>query len=91
MPPLPFEYHGRDPAARFLMVVSREQRRRYRVVPTRANGQPAFGLYVRDGSDGLVHALGLLVVTLAGNRIAELIRFDNGVLPRFGLPRTLSR
>jgi RNA polymerase sigma-70 factor, ECF subfamily len=91
MPPLPFEYDGRDPAARFLMVVSRSQRRRYRIVPTRANGQPAFGLYARDGSDGLFHALGLLVVTLAGNRIAELIRFDNGVLPRFSPPRTLSR
>jgi RNA polymerase sigma-70 factor (TIGR02960 family) len=90
MPPLPFEYHGRELAAQFLMVVSREQQRRYRTVATRANGQPAFGLYARDRDDRVFHALGLIVLTLSGNRVRELIRFDNALLPRFGLPRTLS-
>jgi RNA polymerase sigma-70 factor (ECF subfamily) len=90
MPPLPFEYHGRELASQFLMVVSLEQRRRYRTVATRANGQPAFGLYARDGDDGVFHALGLMVLTLSGNRVRELVRFDNALLPRFGLPRTLS-
>jgi RNA polymerase sigma-70 factor, ECF subfamily len=90
MPPLPFEYHGRELAAQFLMVVSREQQRRYRTVTTRANGQPAFGLYARDRDDRVFHALGLIVLTLNGNRVRELIRFDNALLPRFGLPRTLS-
>jgi RNA polymerase sigma-70 factor (TIGR02960 family) len=91
MPPLPFEYHGRELAARFLVVVSQEQRRRYRTVPTRANGQPAFGLYALDQGDSIFHALGLMVLTLTGDRIGELVRFDVGVLPRFGLPRTLNR
>jgi Sigma-70, region 4 len=98
MPPLPFEYHGRELAAQFLMarvqrplqVVSREQQRRYRTVPTRANGQPAFGLYARDRADSAFHALGLMVLTLTGDRVGELVRFENAVLPRFGLPRTLS-
>lgn len=90
MPPLPFEYHGRELAAQFLVVVSQEEQRRYRTVSTRANGQPAFALYACDRDDRVFHALGLMVLTLAGNRVRELVRFDNAVLPRFGLPRTLS-
>jgi RNA polymerase sigma-70 factor (ECF subfamily) len=68
-----------------------EQQRRYRTVPTRANGQPAFGLYALDQGDSIFHALGLVVLTLTGHRIGELVRFDTGVLQRFGLPRTLNR
>jgi RNA polymerase sigma-70 factor (TIGR02960 family) len=89
MPPLPMQYHGRDVVARFLAAVTLQQRRRYRVVTTRANGQPAFGLYMRDPGGTVFHALGLLVLTLAGNRIRAITRFDNSVLPHFGLPRTL--
>jgi RNA polymerase sigma-70 factor (ECF subfamily) len=33
--------------------------------------------------------MGLLVLTLRGNKISAITRFDNSVLPRFGLPRTL--
>jgi RNA polymerase sigma-70 factor (TIGR02960 family) len=89
MPPLPLEYHGREPAARFLMVASRDGLRRYRLVHTRANGQPAFGMYIRDPGERIFHAVGLTVVTLAGNRVAGLTRFESGVLPSFGLPRSL--
>jgi RNA polymerase sigma-70 factor (TIGR02960 family) len=87
MPPL--EYHGRELAARFLTAVTLQQRRRNRVVQTRANGQPAFGLYVRDPGVRVFHAMGLLVLTLAGDQICAITRFDNSVLPRFGLPRKL--
>ncbi len=87
MPPL--EYVGRELAARFLTAVTLQQRRRNRVVATRANGQPAFGLYVRDPGGRVFHAMGLLVLTLAGNEICAVTRFDNSVLPRFGLPRKL--
>jgi RNA polymerase sigma-70 factor (TIGR02960 family) len=89
MPPVPLEYQGRELAARFLAVVAFRQRRTYRLVATRANGQPAFGAYVRDPLTGVAHANGLLVLTLAGERISVMTRFDNSVLPRFGLPRTL--
>jgi RNA polymerase sigma-70 factor (ECF subfamily) len=62
---------------------------RYRLIATRANGQPAFGIYVHDAHSDVVHASGLMVLTLAGGRISALTRFDNSSLARFGLPRTL--
>ena len=65
------------------------QDRSYRLVDTRANGQPAFGVYVRDPATGVFHANGLLVVTLAADRIRAMTRFDNSVIARFGLPRRL--
>jgi RNA polymerase sigma-70 factor (ECF subfamily) len=89
MPPIPLEYDGRELTARFLAVVAFREGRRYRLVATRANGQPAFGVYIRDPQADVVHANGLLVLTLAGDRICGLTRFDNSVLARFGLPRTL--
>ena len=89
MPPVPLEYQGRELAARFLAAVSFRQGRTYRLVATRANGQPAFGAYVRDPHTGLQHAIGLLVLTLAGNRICAMTLFDKSVLAGFGLPRTL--
>ena len=90
MPPVPLEYAGRELAAQFLTAVAFRQGRRYRLVATRANCQPAFGAYVRDPRAGISHANGLLVFTLAGNRISGITRFDNSVLARFGLPRTLA-
>jgi RNA polymerase sigma-70 factor (ECF subfamily) len=89
MPPLPLEYQGRDLVGGFYAAVAFRRGRTYRVVATRANGQPAFGLYVRDPHGGVLHANGLLVLTLAGDRICTMTRFDNSVLARFGLPRTL--
>jgi RNA polymerase sigma-70 factor (TIGR02960 family) len=87
MPPLPLEYQGRELAARFLTAVVFRLGRSYRLVATRANGQLAFGAYLRDARSGLAHANGLLVLTLAGSRICAMTRFDDSVLPRFGLPQ----
>jgi RNA polymerase sigma-70 factor (TIGR02960 family) len=91
MPPLPFGYRGRDAASYFLSAVSfKGGTRRFRLVPTRANGQPAFACYVLDPQANIAHANGLVVLTLDGERIAAVTRFlDNSVLPRFGMPRTL--
>ena len=89
MPPVPLEYQGRDLAARFFAVVAFRPGRTFRMVATRANRQPALGVYVAEQHTGILHANGLVVLTLAGNRISELTRFDASVLPRFGLPRTL--
>ena len=89
MPPLPLEYQGSELVGRFYAAVAFRQGRTYRVVATRANGQPAYGLYVRDPHGGVLHANGLLVLTLTGDRICAMTRFDNSVLSRFGLPRTL--
>jgi RNA polymerase sigma-70 factor, ECF subfamily len=71
MPPVPLEYQGRELAARFHAAVAFRQGRTYRLVATRANGQPAFGLYVWDPHATLLHATGLLVLTLAGHRIRD--------------------
>ena len=64
--------------------------RTFRLVATRANQQPAFGVYVADLHTPVFHASGLLVLTLAGEQICGMTRFDNSALPHFGLPRTLS-
>jgi RNA polymerase sigma-70 factor (TIGR02960 family) len=87
MPPIPFEYEGRDVVARFCAILLGAGRR-FDLVPTRANGQPAFGTYLR-APDGIRHGTGLYVLTLSGDRICAMTRFDNSVLPWFGLPRSL--
>jgi RNA polymerase sigma-70 factor (TIGR02960 family) len=88
MPPIPLEYHGRDVVSRFYASIF-HWGPRYDLVPTRANGQLAFGAYLRAPSGGIRHGAGLLVLTVAGDRICALTRFDNDVLPSFGLPRSL--
>jgi len=88
MPPMPYEYEGLDAVVRFCADVFGSGRR-VDFVPTRANGQPAFGAYVRAPT-GIRHGTGLFVLTLAGDRICALTRFDNSVLPWFGLPRSLT-
>jgi RNA polymerase sigma-70 factor (TIGR02960 family) len=87
MPPLPLEYQGRDVVARFCARLFGAGRR-FHLVPTRANGQPAFGAYLRAPT-GTRHGTGLFVITLAGDRISAMTRFENTVLPAFGLPRSL--
>jgi hypothetical protein len=90
MPPLPLEYEGLDAVRNFLAAVALRDGRRHVLIPTRANGQPAFGYYVRDPRTPILHAHGLLVLTLTENRITALTRFhDNALLANFGLPRSL--
>jgi len=87
MPPEPFGYEGRDNVARYW---TRQfgAGRMFDLVPTRANGQPAFGAYLRVPA-GIRHATGFYVLTLAGDRVCGMTRFEAGVLPWFGLPRSL--
>jgi RNA polymerase sigma-70 factor (TIGR02960 family) len=87
MPPMPFEYEGRDVVARFCALLF-DSGRRFDLVPTRANRQPAFGAYLRAPT-GIRHGTGLYVLTLTGDRICAMTRFENSVLPSFGLPRSL--
>jgi len=87
MPPMPFEYEGRDVVARMCASLFRSGRR-FDLVPTQANGQPAFGAYLR-APDGISHGVGLYVLTLTGDRICAMTRFENSVLPSFGLPGSL--
>ncbi len=87
MPPVPFEYAGRDAVARFCAWFF-DQAPRFDLVPTRANGQPAFGVYLR-AADGTRPGVGLYAIALTGERISALIRFESSVLPSFGLPPAL--
>ncbi len=91
MPPATLEFQGAEAIGGFLRDIRTWRGpRRYRLVPVRANGQPAFGCYLREGSAGVFEAHGMMVLTLEGDRIAALTRFvDNGNLGRFGLPLVL--
>jgi len=91
MPPVMLEYQGRAAIGSFLSQSARWRAgRRLRLVPTRANGQPAFGCYLEDAHTPLWHMHGLIVLTMTGDQISAVTRFvDNSFLPAFGLPRTL--
>jgi RNA polymerase sigma-70 factor (TIGR02960 family) len=89
MPPLPFEYHGRDAAIGFFESVVHPRNRVLRMVHTRANGCPASGLYAHDPTTDTWRATGLVVFVFSGDRITEVTRFEVGVMASFGLPRIL--
>ena len=90
MPPAMLEYRGIESAQRLFAGVAFRPGRTYRVVPTRANGQPAFGLYLADPHAGVYRAYTLLVITTTDDHITAITGFHNtNVMTRFGLPRTL--
>ena len=90
MPPVPWEYQG--PAAIGAFLRDREERRGapLRLVPTRANTQPAFGCYLPIPKPTSRGRARLFVLTLDGDRISAITWFaDSSVFPHFGLPRML--
>jgi len=89
MPPAMLEYEGLDIARRVLAATTFRPGLTFRVVPTRANGQPAFGLYLADPHADVYRGYTLFVVDVAGDRISGITGFEAGVMTRFGLPRTL--
>ncbi|MFZ0970650.1 MAG: sigma-70 family RNA polymerase sigma factor [Solirubrobacteraceae bacterium] len=91
MPPEPFEYQGRAAIDDFFrQAFAARADRTDRLVPTRANGQPAFGHYIADAHAPVLRGVGVIVLTLEGDRLAHLTRFGGAaLLGRFGLPRTL--
>jgi RNA polymerase sigma-70 factor (ECF subfamily) len=91
MPPFALEYQGAPAIEAFLrQAAAWRGGRRYRLVPTRANTQPAFGAYRTDPHAPIARATGLIVLTLERDQIAAITQFlDGSILPHFGLPRTL--
>ena len=89
MPPEPWEYQGPTSISVFLR--DREVARgAMRLVPTRANSQPAFACYLPLAPGEIARAYALFVLTLEGDRISAITWFaDSSVFPHFGLPRTL--
>jgi RNA polymerase sigma-70 factor (ECF subfamily) len=91
MPPEPAEYQGPEAIGAFLHDrFALTERRLPRLVPTRANGQPAFGHYIPDAHSPIARFTSVIVLTLEGDKISGLTRFaDTAILPAFGLPRVL--
>jgi RNA polymerase sigma-70 factor (ECF subfamily) len=87
MPPQPYEYQGREAIGVFLR--GREvSRGRLRLVPTRANGQPAFACYLPSAQTDIARPYALFVLTLQGSRVSAITWFaDSSAFPHFGLPR----
>lgn len=84
MPPMPLEYEGPGLVGRFLEMLFGAGRK-YQLVRTRANGQPALESYIRL-PDGSQRATGLFVLSISCGRISAMTRFENSVLPWFRLP-----
>jgi RNA polymerase sigma-70 factor (TIGR02960 family) len=91
MPPEPLEYQGHVAIAGFIRNrTDRRGGRPLRLVPTRANGQPAFGCYLPAPPAATARPYGLMVLTLESDAIAAITWFaDPGVFRHFGLPRAL--
>jgi RNA polymerase sigma-70 factor (ECF subfamily) len=91
MPPAPHAYRGHAAIAAFLRAsADHRPTRRVKLIPTRANTQPAFALYIEDPAAPIGRAAGLIVLTLASDQITAITRFlDAGLLRPFGLPRML--
>jgi RNA polymerase sigma-70 factor (ECF subfamily) len=90
MPPQPLEYQGHRAIAAFLRHRAELRGATLRVVPTRANTQPAFGCYLPDPHAAIARPYGFFVLTLAGAAIGAITWFsDTGVFRHSGLPRTL--
>jgi RNA polymerase sigma-70 factor (ECF subfamily) len=90
MPPQPLEYQGHEAIGAFLRHRAELRGAALRVVPTRANTQPAFGCYLPDAQAAIARPYGLIVLTLEGDAIAGITWFaDTGHFRHFGLPRTL--
>jgi RNA polymerase sigma-70 factor (ECF subfamily) len=87
MPPLPTWYRGREAVTAFLESVPLTSDTRWRLVPVRANGQPAFGKYLWQREREAFAPHSITVLTLDGTSIAEITTFlDPELIPRFGLP-----
>jgi RNA polymerase sigma-70 factor (ECF subfamily) len=90
MPPEPYEYQGQAAIAAFLHHRAALRGAPLRLVPTRANTQPAFGCYLPCAQTPIARPYGLIVLTLRGDHISAITWFsDSAIFPHFGLPRAL--
>ena len=98
MPPSPSWYRGRAPIGAFVAATifgdegmfPGQAAGRWRLMPARANAQPAFAVYERDPSGGGYRAFALQVLTFDGDQLAEVANFiDAALFARFGLPAQL--
>lgn len=86
MPPFPEWFVGADTVVRLILAQCGPAPGDIRMVPSAANGQPAFGLYMRD-DDGVHRPYQLQVLSVTGDGVAHVsVFFDTSLFPLFGLP-----
>jgi len=91
MPPLPAWFQGRAAIATVLSTRIFTPGRQRRLLPTRANGSPAFGLYQREAEADVYQLFGLMVLGVEGEQIGSLVAFlELSSLSSFALPPTLA-
>lgn len=90
MPPYPMWYRGQAAIAAFLRAAPLSQGSRWRLLPTSANGQLAFGGYVwRHAAQSFI-GIRIMILTVADAQISEITAFGRPeLLPQFGLPEKL--
>ena len=87
MPPIPAWFQGRAAIATLLSTLVFLPGRQRRLLPTRANSSPAFGLYQREGETDVYQLFGLLVLEVVGEQIGSLVAFlDLKSVSSFALP-----
>jgi RNA polymerase sigma-70 factor, ECF subfamily len=88
MPPQPYWFAGRAQVSRFLASRVLTTPGSFLMVPTSANGQPAFGAYLR-AEDGTYAGHGVQLLTVSGQRVTRIVSFnDDTLLAMFGLPHS---
>lgn len=90
MPPLDLWLEGARAIGEWMVQPGPDQCRGSRLVPTAANGCPAFGQYRRDPAGGW-YPWAIQVLEISGGRIAEMAFFlspldPERLFPSFGLP-----
>jgi RNA polymerase sigma-70 factor (ECF subfamily) len=91
MPPLPTWVSGRGQVAVFLRAYPLSGARRWRMVPTSANGQPALATYSWDEQTAAFVPHSLSVLTLREGKIEEITAFMTPEpFPHFNLPASIA-
>jgi RNA polymerase sigma-70 factor (ECF subfamily) len=75
MPPHPSWYRGREQVALFLRSYPFRPGRRWKLIPTSANGQPALAAYRWDDQADTFTPHGITVLTVRDNQIEEITAF----------------
>jgi RNA polymerase sigma-70 factor, ECF subfamily len=99
MPPSPSWYQGQGAIGIFVAATvfgdsemfPGQALNRWRLLPTHANGSPAFAIYLRDEKDEY-QPFGLIALTIVGDQLSQIISFiDPSLPPLFGLPAKLEQ
>ncbi len=90
MPPIPVWFQGRAAIATLFQTPLFTSTHLRHLLPTRANGSPAFGLYQWEAETGVYQLFGLVVLGVVGEQIAHIVAFlEPSSFSSFALPPTL--